>query len=240
MARGAPDYSNVRKEQVFSGVSDLGEVAARLGSPLTLDRRGEFIHFYGFEDGFNRLKTTYSGVGTKLQLSTNRVFQGKYSLNQYYESNNANSEIFVYVPWSDPSYYGIETHLSVDVGNIRLTLQIKIWDGSYVRLFGMQYEVDTTILSVIDSTGYYVDTGERPKFWISDYVFHFVKLVIDGSSGSYVRAMFNSQVIDLSAYGVSKGVNTSEPRMEFRLETSAKGSVPQNVYIDGYVITRNE
>ena len=68
MAGETPDYGRLSAQATVFPVTDLGELAARLGSIVSHDRRGDVIWLDGFEDGLDKWQPTTSGSGAAVDL----------------------------------------------------------------------------------------------------------------------------------------------------------------------------
>ena len=54
MPRGQADFGQYAVKEVSASISDMGEVAARLGSIDIYDKRGDVVFFDNFEGAFLR------------------------------------------------------------------------------------------------------------------------------------------------------------------------------------------
>jgi len=80
VAHGAPDWWGTEQTSTVHLVQDVGELAARLGSIVTFDRRGNVIWLTSFEDGLQGTSFGVDHVDSKGTLSTNRALGGAYSI----------------------------------------------------------------------------------------------------------------------------------------------------------------
>ena len=81
----APDYTKIVQvvdaEDIFGKLSTIGlaELAARLGSPTTYERRGALIFADIFDSGLSKWNTDTSGAGASVALTALYASVGKYS-----------------------------------------------------------------------------------------------------------------------------------------------------------------
>ena len=79
MAHGTPDWGVTAGAVTTYQVTDLGELAVRLGSPISHDRRGDVIWWDDFECTLNKWQTVANGAGSSVALSDARARNGRYS-----------------------------------------------------------------------------------------------------------------------------------------------------------------
>lgn len=91
MAHGKPDWGLVGPKQTIYGLDDVGEAAARLGSPVIWDRRGDVVLMDSFEHGTCQSATTVFGAGDNYHLLCGASRHGGHSL-RYYLAGAAGSQ----------------------------------------------------------------------------------------------------------------------------------------------------
>ena len=64
MPRGQPDFGMYAAESVVAGLSDMAELAVRLGSISIFDRRGKVIDFDDFEGVLLKWRAVGAGLAT--------------------------------------------------------------------------------------------------------------------------------------------------------------------------------
>ena len=79
MARGGPDYGASSARYTIFPVTDLGELAVRLGSPVAYDRQGNVIYTESFENGLAGWDTDTSGAGASVDVSFGRGVHGAWA-----------------------------------------------------------------------------------------------------------------------------------------------------------------
>jgi hypothetical protein len=184
-----------------SPLGDLGELAARIGSPMTFDRRGEVIWMDVCNKGIAPYSLAGSGVGTAVYTSTDCSLHGYYSLvfkagsTASHNASLARSITTVGIKRS-----GLEVAYALLNPSERFDVEIAKYDGvnktyGYVSI----YTVLNKIL-IAAFGGAIPQVAVIPNQDSAYNVFHHVKFVVDFSTGYYVRLMFDDLEYDLSSY----------------------------------------
>jgi hypothetical protein len=83
MAHGRPDFNLTAGVRTTYRWSDFDELAARLGSPVSYDRRGDVIFIESFEHGDGMITWATGGAGSTAGLSLARARTGHFSAALY-------------------------------------------------------------------------------------------------------------------------------------------------------------
>ena len=241
MAHGAPDYYSSSPKSVVHALQDMAELAARLKSVVTFDRRGDVIALADFSDDLGQWDATPNGVGASIARATTVARSSPGSVNMVPGNANGDQSIIVRsggitstgrfgveVSWtsagntswllgSENSYFEAASGYSLDwrYNNATKALQIKLLGGAWQT-------IATT------------DFGVTALFW------HTFKLVADVDTGKYVRAILDGATIDLSAYSlptVASNVQYGYGQTLF-VERIAAGII--SLYLDDILFTINE
>jgi len=79
MAHGQPDYGMYTLANTIYRLTDMGELAARLGSINTYDRRGDVIFLDSFESGLTAWSPSSACTGSDLVQSAKHARSGGFS-----------------------------------------------------------------------------------------------------------------------------------------------------------------
>jgi hypothetical protein len=79
MVHGHPDWGEGAIVSTIYRVMDLGELAVRLGSIDTFDRRGNVIFLENFEAGYLKWATSINGTGSSVSLVAGIARSGEHS-----------------------------------------------------------------------------------------------------------------------------------------------------------------
>ncbi len=239
MARGHSDWGKIRKDGMVSSVADLGELAVRLGSINSFDRRGDVYWMDSFEYGVAGWTVVTSPAGGTGVQSADYARHKGYSLKattpdaeggvvgiQHYEAlafeGKTGWEIAL-MSMGDLLYF----ELMVDIldgdriwrANVRLDLVGKKWEYEYA---GDAWQLIAT--GVVFSE---VET-----------LFNLIKLVIDVTEHEYVRLLFNGDEWPLDGIAMRDVSSTTGVYSRFQPRLTADEAI--DCYFDTAIITLNE
>jgi len=243
---GLPDYSaskpvgQVPVGPVYTS-SDTGELAVRLGSPVSFDRRGNVIWVDDFEDNINKW-WVYGGTGGySFAQSNERARSGALSgklVTGGIDGNWLAVQSGIFYPVLSRVGYEISVLLHDDVE----TFIHYFWSqgGTHKNWFGLAWEQATRRLSVYDKTLGWTSIDDDIYLWAGGRVFSTLKLVVDLTTLKYVRAIVNREAFDLSAYTAYQTDLVGAPSLEIIAWLVGNPGTTPAVYIDDAIITQNE
>ena len=243
-SQGGIDYPNggfASGQGGFPMIGDLGELAARMGSIDTYDRRGSIVWMTDFESGLQGTVLGTDEGESEGYVSSARSFHGAFSL-KLDPSDKKDS----YVEWRRIVYFlpagmvGFEVSLSLDERPDNLHFIIKSYDGSHSLGARMNYYTATGNWEIRKADGKYVTILSGFKLQYSTSSWHPVKLVVDVENERYVRALIGRNSIDLSDYGIIK--TEADDLAQAEVGIACYGSAPAHapIWIDGVIITQSE
>lgn len=241
MAHGAPDYSDVRKEEFVYRVDDMGEMVARMHRGGSLERRGETVFFETFEHGLNAWDTFTGGTGGSIKLTADEFVSKGFACEMIGGSDSTRfANIHYELPLLSMSKIGLECRWKQFANIDALTIYVDYYDGTNLNAAYLRYRPVTEVLTIRNSDNDYptVLSGIAPP--TAGELFDYMKLVLDTETGKYVRGMYNNNVIDLSDYDVYQIADAGPKRMvAVTLVHSLTGENGKAI-VDNIIITRNE
>jgi hypothetical protein len=243
---GRPDYSapapigQIPKPTVYT-LSDMAELAARLGSIVTFDRRGDVIWLDDFEDNINKWVQSAVGTGGSIGLSNDAARSGSMSA-KLVTPSDALLAARLYRDFLYPEVGKIGAEISFTINNNLDFFQL-----------GLQFWTETkytnSLLRYLPSEKalYYVDSNNVQRVILSNVnlfavtpLFHTLKLVVDIKTDKYIRVLLDSYYVDMSeiACPTYTGVYTKD----FDCQITAMGKAGLNIaiYVDDFILTQNE
>jgi len=245
MPHGAPDWSNVVKYYQVHRLDDMAELAARLGSVVQYDRRGDVFFMDSFENGKGKWFVASDGVG------------GQFIIDHEYAALNGFSGKLI-PPGSDQNWTGIR-HIEplVQSNTVGFSFRYGAWEGAQYHLIEIrvedeeedrEYKVRIDPLTVgPDRYQYLNEVGNWTTFGGTERVitwragFNYVKLVIDWRKKEYLRFLSNDKEYSLQGIaGYLRSSVTENRRFLFwyRVYGTDLGTEPG--WIDCAVATMNE
>jgi len=197
--RGAPDWYTYRLESERHVLGDLGELAVRLGSPVSHDRRGSVIWMYTGDQGQGFWDDTLAGTGADALITSENPIYGSYTLRLVAGSDGAKgAQLFKNFAAPRRNVWGFAINFAVITNYDVVSISINHYDGAKqhqarVRIYDadktIRYRDAANVNQVIDTL---TDLSEVYG------TFHWLKLVADFENDEYVRVMFDDQEYDLA------------------------------------------
>jgi hypothetical protein len=245
---GYPDYGNDPLALALQ-VTDLGELAARLGSPYNILRSGKVIYMDTFEDGITRWISSISGDGTVTQ-STNKPYSGLNSL-MITPSSTLNNfvGIYKYIPLVRYGVYGFDTliHFNTDgvnsspkfLGMFEINITPNFYQGSVtidpnngnVYVFANVNGNNTNVLvytGIVNLIGRSVDN-----------IYSYLHLSINTQTLHYKNLIINDVSIDLTQYALAQGTTNLVTSIDITFFTQSAGN-QNSVQLDNVIIVIDE
>lgn len=241
MPHGYPPWSGVKKRTVTSLPVDLGELAARLGSAVTFDRRGDVIFIDSFDSGYHKWIASYGGDGGGVHISTKTARTGAYStklVTGKASTGHASLDKYHFEPVL--SKVGLEASFAPISADPLTRLSIYHYTGEGYYLFQVRYDYATETLEYLDSGPHWHELAAGLAFFPNYTSFNSLKLVVDLEDNEYERVVFNANTYPLKDVAAVWVPGESAPYMA--LGISAVGDADDNytVYLDDVIFTQNE
>lgn len=243
---GLPDYSaskpvgQVPVGPVYTS-SDTGELAVRLGSPVSFDRRGNVIWLDDFENNINKWVQYAVGTGGSIGLSNGAARNGAMSA-KLITPSDALLAARLYRDFLYPEVGKIGGEISFTINNNLdfFQLGLQFWTETKYTHSLLRYLPSEKALYYVDSTSVLKVILSNANLFATTPLFHTLKLVVDIKTDKYVRALLDSYYVDMSeiACPTSTGVYTKD----FNCQITAMGKAGLNVtiYVDDFILTQNE
>lgn len=242
MSRGHADWG-VLDSSISTHETDLGELAARLGSPYTFTRSGRVLFLDTFKAGIVHWITSVLGTGsTVISLLTTGFFSpGSLRLISGTAVSTAHATIKKRFPVISNSKYGVEIIFwSNDTNNI---LEVDLYhnSGSNQYQFSARVNQDTDQLEVLNSFGSFTNVGSIPNLALSDESWNVLKVVVDIANHAHDYILLNSTLISSGLPSPNVQGSITDPGLvELRIKKSNTTSGAKAVYIASVVLTVDE
>lgn len=241
MVHGAPDNYDVEPKITTYKLTDMAELAERLGHIQSIDRLGEVFFIETFCDGLCHWNTAKAGTGTLIQISGKWSASGGFSLYFHIPLDAAAyGKIYRALPFPVSSKIGVEfcatssTNLTIFIGYLTFyTSTLKI-------SYGMKFDVPGGKVYYLCPYGTWVQIASGIYISYADHIFHRGKMVIDLPNLEYERYKTASGTINMAGLKpyIVADVTKSHLYGEFYLGGSASGEL--DIYLDSIIITQNE
>jgi hypothetical protein len=241
MGHGTPDWWGTEPTATTHKVSDLGELAARLGSIDTFDRRGDVVWLSGFENGLGEFRVVSGGTGASVVISTTATQRGAYSCKLTAGSSAPFlASISKLVPYPALSKFGTEAAFTWNTGISFLTLEMWLYNGTNYTRFAIKFDQVNSKIYYLNSVGGWTEIGNLPPWTTSNWIFHVAKLVVDLEAGVYARLIVDNTThlfFSISGEVVASAV---QPYLYSLVAMEGPGGTNPSIYVDNLIITQNE
>lgn len=238
---GQADYGMYTRKTTTYGLSDMGELAARLKSIVTFDRRGDIIWLDDFESDLSQwhivkghhlasavLSALHSRSGAfSAKLSCSAVATGSISIHRF-------------SPFPVLSKMGFEVSFTIDSDLKYITFLFTGSTGTAQVGCGIRYYHQTGILMYYNLFAGYTQFASGITLRSNDYFFHTAKLVGDMTTGKYVRFILDNVVYDMNAYQFYWFDFIQLPYLYSLVYIKPEGLTTPVSYVDDVIMTQNE
>jgi hypothetical protein len=236
-----PDYYKYLPNSVRLSLQDMGELAARMGSVVTYDRRGEVVWFDKFGSGLSPYRTFTIGGGGSVTMRVDRVSYGNYSCVLIANAGSSSgSGIKRGFSFTRNDVCGCEMSISPDTSNSKIRLTIK----DYYNGSGKQFWVELDLLAL--TYGITLDgvtttvLGSISNLVNAEQIFTLVKLVVDFENNKYVRLLIDRDEVDISQYSGSTFATVFPNSSQLLIQITNQASAFADTFIGHVIITANE
>lgn len=223
------------------GQIDQGELAVRLNSINTFDRRGNVVLMDDFEAGILRWDNDGAGTNHSETINAGAAKSGTQSLKLTAgEGAGGQSWIYKYLGVPVAGKLGAEFSFTVDADTNYISIDFRWLDESKFYRALIKYFPATDKFTYQNSLGATIDLLTSIILRESTKTFHTLKVVIDTDSLEYVRFIIDNQTVDMSGLGLYPDDDLTAASIYLGiLHTSAHADV-KSIYVDNIIITQNE
>lgn len=220
-------------------MADLGELAARLGSIVTFDRRGNVIWTDDFQSGVN--KWWLEGASTSTFTWSSRTSNGNGFCGEL--ATNANlygdADIYVSRPFPVLSKMGFEFSFCLDQYLLELYLDVTLYDGTnYYNGVVKWINASDKCQCGGNDLSPTIDLMESSSS-LHDFYWNTIKLVIDFTTKKYVRLIVNDVTYDLTSYSLTSS-SSSYRMVNVHISIMNNSTNITILYLGNMIITQNE
>lgn len=235
-----PWSDQYRTDTIYS-VIDLGELAVRLGSIVSFDRRGNVFWMDDFEA--DNLKWHINKGGANAAVAIDDTFprngNGDCKLTAG-EGAGGYAMISKYLSLSRLGKMGFEVSFTVDADTDWVMIYIYYYSGSMLYQARIKYDMANTKLQYYNSAGGYTDLVTGVKVVTADECYNTLKLVVDLNNFKYVRLIFNETETDMSALSFGGAASANNGTIILAVRHNSDDAAVKSIYVDDVIITQNE
>jgi len=241
MAHGHPDYGPGAPVSTIYGVLDMAELAARLGSIVTFDRRGNVIGLDDFESGLAQWYKGGSGTGHSVDWCSEYSRSGAFCAKLTGGSSlGLYSTMIKKLPYPVIGKLGVEVSFDITNDVNYFEVRFYLYDGTTLHEPTVRFTRSTGALAYYDENADYQDIVTGLTFRFSGELFKTVKLVVDFDNELYSRVIYNGTTYDLSSYQYFSEASAISPHLRIALFVTSEAASNGIAYVDDLIVTQNE
>lgn len=241
MAHGKPDWNRTNAASTTFQMDDLGELAARLGSVVTFDRRGDVVFIDDFENGLVQWLVSTGGTGAAAAVDTAQARNGAQSILMTGGSDGEGTvQLSRLGPLPVSSFVAAEASVQINSPISSFDWFIRRFGGGFRREFIVRYDDVNDELQTIDENGAFVSFATGVILRRAAHMFHTGKLVIDLTTNEYVRFIINNTTHLLTGRLPNAVVNATEDELDLVLDLTSRAGNNDTVRVDDAILTQNE
>lgn len=241
MAHGAPDDSNVVSIAPRITVSDMAELAVRLGATSSCDRWGRVA----FRDSFDCGTGDWTGwVNTsehKATLLAQGARSGGYCASLWWDGA-AYTEVALLMlrDWAIESKVGVEMYFHPRSNVLQYGFSGSFYSGATKYFFAIRWDTVDDVIEVLNAANQLetvqdvVYTYGLPRTWRA------LKIVMDPIAAEYVRGQWGP--LTFNARGIALRTLTSqvEPHITMFAYGSGEAGSSGEIWLDDFILTVDE
>ena len=238
---GIPDWGLTAAKKTIHGLADLGELAARLGSPDVYDRRGDVVLVETFPNGLAGWGSYGLGTGHDAFPVADPVLDGAIAIVLRTGDTTNNFERIgrcLQLPVSGRLGFEFSHDVYANLDSVRWFSYV--YTSGTMYTYAVRYNHVAGAVEVLHSDGSWYavgspgDQGEEPG------LFHTIKLVASTEEEKYIRVLFDSHTYDASSFAPQAASTTEKDSMCVYLYVYTAADVSIDVTIDRIILTQNE
>lgn len=217
------------------------ELAARLGSLKTYDRRGSVLDMQNFDSGLGSFELVKGGSGAYPVIAADRILSGGYSAYLYAPTGVTNaSELRWYRGMAWAESFGVEIAFNLDALHGMLFFWCCLYDGAKSHPGVLRWNLDTGVLECLGGAGTYEEVATGLAVGVGKGKWNFLKLVIDTANDEYMRCLLGGTEIDMTSFEILDSADASPPYLYASVALYASASDAAEMWIDNLILTDRE
>jgi hypothetical protein len=242
MPHGQPDWELSAGQKTTYRWADLDELAARLGSPVSYDRRGDMMFSDSFEDGTQKWSLAYGGAGAYCGLSRRSARSGTYSLRMQPGNLAGGGDANAFRPFPYPvlSAFGLELSFTLHNNLANQELDLWVYTGALVYLMQARLLMAGPAVQIYIPPANWQTVLVPSSTIVSAYAYHTLKMVADPVSGKYVRVLFDGLAANLAPYTIPTAVSVVNAQLIANFRATSINVNVATIYADDVILTQNE
>ena len=241
MAHGTPDWGITAAKSTIYSLHDMGELAVRLGSPVSYDRRGDVIFLDTFDTGESKVAVEGSGDDNEIYPSCGDPVSAPMHL--VFRTGPTAGDLSGF---HKTLYYPVTGGIGVEIAFLPVAdlrwfrVYMQVFDGTDYHWFHTYYDHTDGKIYVHDHTLGWTPIGTPGIVRVGAAIYSYIKLVGNLLTDDYVRVIFNDHTYDASDYSASVDTDATKKSMTIGCAAYTNVNAAILVPVDNLIVTQNE
>lgn len=235
-----PDYTREMVIRYEGGFIGLEELAARLGSIVPWDMKGNIVLMEDFESELTEWTLSATGTEAVATRQSRHKFSGDWAIRLEPGTGVSDWAYLcrdVYYPGL--TKYAIFTRIAWASATINWELRATFEDMGVETWASIKYDLSAQTLSVKTESGVWQEIATGVIISSDTFVFHPILLIVDLVNNRYDKLYLDDTEYDLSTYTLSSADNLARTRLEVLVATYGPFPSGYPIYVDDIIIAKN-
>ena len=241
MAHGQPDFGAYAPKKTVGSMADNAELAARLGSIVTYDRKGDVVFLDGFESGLSPYLIAGAGTGWSVTQSNEHSRNGGFSAKLVCGSNGVReARLHKHLPYPTLGNLGFEASFTLHADVEYVLFYLAIYDGTNLIEGQIQFDQDNSRLRYRNEFGPFTTIEDGLRLYEHNDMFNTLKFMVDFVNSNYVRVMLNERTWSLAGIPVNTSLSGFAPHIACNVYCRGVAAKNATIFVDDFIVTQNE
>ncbi|MBA7580770.1 hypothetical protein ES708_22664 [subsurface metagenome] len=241
MPRGQADFGAYAVKEVSASISDMGEVAARLGSIDIYDKRGDVVHFDNFEEPVIAWNTHLTDADCYVRHDSTNPKSGSQSIRLHTSNvNEAKARIQRHFPVLASKRLGCEISFSKLSDNCVFHFSVDYFDSVDFHYAEIKFNSTTEKIYVQIQGELWQEVADIRVPFAVDYHFQTVKLVADFGTDFYQRLLYGLNQYDISDIPLGVYADNHHLYIQIMFWIVNKAASGGDIWLDDFIFTQAE
>ena len=237
----APDWHPYQPGSSRYVLKDMGELAARLGSPVVYDRLGEVVFMDDFRYGLAPYYTSLDGTGASVKVSAANTLLGGFGMRLTGGSDSGRTgSLLKFLSNAEISQWGIECGVSLPGNFDYFHLELSFYDGVERVLCVLRLDKTNNEIQLQEDGTVNTKVDDLTDPVQANGMFHNLKIVANFETGYYTRLRYNYTDYNVSDLYMNRVSVPVAPGSQITAKMGSRSG--QNDYCDlaRIIVTANE
>jgi len=241
MAHGLPDYGVYAPKVTVSALADMAELAARLGSIDTFERKGDVLWLDDFNDGIHKWTTELTEDRGSVEWDGNHARNGGFCAKLTSgDEEDDKARIIRKMPIASLSKIGLEVSFTVHANAKTVQFELHLNEGLYKHNIAVGWTAIDKVWTYTLTEGVYVDLEPSVTLATDEWVFHTMKIVADLNTHKFCHLISNYTHFDMTDIPYYYTGEELAPYLHLYVTCIGNGDGAAIMYVDDVILTQNE